>query len=72
MIKKINIHALLPVLPKGYLNVGGGGDKFSFPSDNKENILSIGHKIKYGEEENMGRHFMFKPGFNVLMNHSRA
>lgn len=44
MIKKINTHALLPVLPKGYLNVGG--DKISFPSDNKENILSIGHEIK--------------------------
>lgn len=59
MIKKINIHALLPVLPKGYLNVdwGGGEDKIRFPSDNKENILSIGHEIKVGGRREYGLSF---------------
>lgn len=55
MIKKINTHALLPVLPKGYLNVGG--DKISFPSDNKENILSIGHEIKVWGRREYGSSF---------------
>lgn len=52
--KKINIHALLPVLPKGFLNEGLGRNKISFSADNKENILSVGHETKRGEEENMG------------------
>lgn len=58
MIKKINIHALLPVVPKGYLNARE--DKINFPSDNKKNILSIGYEIKVREEENMGHRSLFQ------------
>lgn len=36
------------------------GDKISFLTDNKENILSIGHEIKYGGEENMGHRSLFQ------------
>lgn len=53
--KKINIHALLPVLPKGFLY---GGRKISFSAD-KENILSMGHETRHGEE-NMGPFSLFQ------------
>lgn len=50
--KKINIHALLPMLPKGFLNEGE--DKVSFSAGyNNENILRVGHETKHEEEASL-------------------
>lgn len=58
--KKINIHALLPVLPEGFLNVaaGGGGAKISFSANKK--YFNMGCESKYGEEENTGPFSLFQ------------